>query len=442
MDNKYLDGALRAQAFIRSLQITTPDGVAWKRTNAENSGVVRTLYHGSAGIALFYVELYRCTNDPQFMQTALAAGLDICAYLEPQEHLSIGLYTGWPGYVTALALLAKAATEFGDVPTGNHFRNSSIHAMQKMQAQSSPLGAGIGWIEPAPFGDITGFTDEREVIDLDVGAAGAGLIFLFGYRAGLLDDALHWAVQTADRLLEVAEQTPDGLRWFMMADMPFPFTTPNFSHGGAGVGYFLAELYRETNDQRYLQAAISAARYVQTRAVPAGEGHLVCHNEEQQPPELFYLGLCHGPVGTGRLMYLLSEITGDTDWSDWLADNVLGLTSTGAPEVRSTGLWQNYGQCCGDAGIGDYLLYLNRVAGNADYLALAMRFGDVVLNTAEQQGDRFHWRQAEHRTRPDFTESQTGYMQGAAGLGSFLLHLANHERNDIKVILSDNPFSG
>lgn len=441
MNNAYLDGALQAEGFLASLKIDTEDGLAWKRTTAEKSGIVRTLYHGSSGIALFYIELYRATEEPKYIETAIAAGKDICAYVARQDNLTIGLYSGWPGYVTALTHLADAALQYGDKTSGNLFRDTASHALHKIHQQSSSLGSGIGWIEPAPFGDITGITDEREVIDLDVGAAGAGLTFLFGYRAGLDDHALSWAKQTAERLLEVAEQTPDGLRWFMMSDMPFPFTTPNFSHGGAGVGYFLADLYRETKDQRYLDAAISAARYVQSRSVPAGDGHLVCHNEEQQPPTLFYLGLCHGPTGTGRLMYLLAEITGDNEWMDWIGGNVAGLESTGAPQVRSKGLWQNFGQCCGDAGIGDYLLYLHRVTSKPDYLELAKSFGSGVLEQGQTSGAALSWPQAEHRTRPDFIETQSGYMQGAAGLGSFLLHLANPTRTDVKVILSDNPFT-
>ena len=32
------------------------------------------------------------------------------------------------------------------------------------------------------------------------------------------------------------------------------------------------------------------------------------------------------------------------------------------------------------------------------------------------------WDQAEHRARPDWVQRQTGYMQGAAGIGGFLLH--------------------
>ena len=112
----------------------------------------------------------------------------------------------------------------------------------------------------------------------------------------------------------------------MMADMPFPFTAPNFAHGAAGVGYFLADLHRATGQQRYLDVAIASAGFVQAHASPSGDGHLVCHTEEQ--PTLNYLGVCHGPPGTGRLMYLLHEITGDDEWLEWTHANMRGLLAT------------------------------------------------------------------------------------------------------------------
>jgi hypothetical protein len=37
---------------------------------------------------------------------------------------------------------------------------------------------------------------------------------------------------------------------------------------------------------------------------------------------------------------------------------------------------------------------------------------------------RRSWSQAEHRARPTFVQSQSGYMQGAAGIASFLIHLS------------------
>jgi|GEM_PF-7127579 len=45
-------------------------------------------------------------------------------------------------------------------------------------------------------------------------------------------------------------------------------------------------------------------------------------------------------------MFLLHEITGDDHWMDWLHANMRGLTSTGMPEERTAGLWNNFGQCC------------------------------------------------------------------------------------------------
>jgi hypothetical protein len=160
-----------------------------------------------------------------------------------------------------------------------------------------------------------------------------------------------------------------------------------------------------------------------SRSTPQAHGHLVCHNEKQQPAELFYLGVCHGPPGTGRFIYPMYRLTGDDKYLNWVSENFAGLLSTRAPEMRSEGLWQNFGQCCGDEGIGDCALFLYDATGDAEFLEFAERVGDYVL-AAAPTGDGVSWEQAEHRNRTGFLESQTGYMQGAAGIGSFLLHLA------------------
>ena len=429
-----LDRALEVERFIASCRTDGEHGALWQRTAAPDSGRPHTFYHGSAGIALYYLELHAARGNPSHLAEAVSAGEELLGYLAGKSFVTVAFHTGWPGYVFVLNELFRATGEV-------RFRDGARQALQKLADQAQPLGCGIGWVEPMPFSDITGKSGDREIIDLSVGAAGAGVIFVYAHREGLHDQALRWARQTADRLLEVAEQTPDGPRWLMMADMPFSFTAPNFAHGGAGVAYLLADLYRETGESRYLDAAIGGARYVMSRAVPSGDGHLVCHNEEQQPPRLFYLGVCHGPAGTGRLMYLLNQITGEPDWLDWLHGNVDGLLATGAPEVRSDGLWQNLSQCCGDAGIGDYALYLYRATGRAGYLDLARRIASYAIEASETADGARCWAQAEHRTRPDFVERQTGYMQGAAGVGSFLLHLATcDDTRPAKIRMPDVPF--
>ncbi len=432
----YLKNALQTETFIRANQITTDKGITWNRI--PDGKPTHSLYHGSAGVLLFYIELFKATGDEAYLKTAMHARNDIIAYVEDkaknQAFISIGFYSGWPGYVYSLNELYVVSGE-------SRYRNAAVSALNRITAQATEIGSGIGWIEPIPFSDITGITGEREVIDLSVGAAGAGIIYLYAHRQGLLDDGLKLAIKTADRLLEVGEKTKDGYRWLMMVDMAFSFTAPNFAHGGAGVAYFLADLFRETENQKYLDAAISAAEYIKTRTQPQSKGFLVCHNEEQQPPTLFYLGICHGPAGTGRLMSLLHEITGDASWWDWLAMNFRGLQSTGAPEQRSKGLWQNLGQCCGDAGIGDYALFLYSLSQDEAYLTFAQRIANHMIDHAKSDPGLF-WEQAEHRTRPDFTETQTGYMQGAAGIGSFLLHLATVIKGKpSKLTMPETPFS-
>jgi len=432
--NNYIQHAIDTEVFLASTQKETSFGSSWSRI--PEGKVNHTLYHGSAGVLLFYIELFLATNRTSYLEACKSAGDELLAYVSKKAvdkaFITIGIYSGWPGYVYSLNELYKLTKD-------EKYRQGAIAALSRMTAQSSEIGAGIGWIEDIPFSDITGITGTREVIDLSVGAAGAGIIYLYAYRQGLLESP-DLAVKTADRLLELAVDTKDGLNWMMMVDMPFPFTSPNFAHGGAGVGYFLADLYQETKKQAYLDAAISTAEYMKSRAVKQSDGVLVCHLEEQQPPRTFYLGICHGPAGSGRLMYLLSEITQKPEYLEWIKDNFHGLLSTGAPEERSTGLWQNHGQCCGDAGIGDYALFLYSSTGDQAYMDYALRIA-AHLRAKAKTATGLAWNMAEHRTRPDFLESQTGYMQGAAGIGSFFLHLGSIVNGDpIKLIMPETPF--
>ena len=51
------------------------------------------------------------------------------------------------------------------------------------------------------------------------------------------------------------------------------------------------------------------------------------------------------------------------------------------------------------------------------------------------------WPHAEHRTRPAEVAAQTGWMQGAAGIGAWFLHLDAFERGAAPPIrLPDSPF--
>lgn len=428
--SRHLNTALEAVRFIRAQKV---EGRAkWRRTDEADGIADYSLYHGACGVILLLLELHAAGQDPGALDEAIAAGEEVVEYLAKKDRLSVSMSTGWPGYAFAMSELARVSGR-------QDFRACAVRCLEKLHAQSTPRGAGIGWIETAPFADITGFSDDREIYDQSVGAAGAGLLMIYAHRQGLHAEALNWAKAVAERLLEVAEPDPDGLRWRLMNDMPFPFTAPNFAHGGAGVGYFLIQLFRETGDARYLDAAKAAARYTMSRSKPMGQGKLVVHTEEARRP-IFYLGACHGPAGTGRLLLELHEITGDAHWLEEAKALMEGLTATGAPRTRSAGYWNNFGQCCGDAGVGEFALLMAARTGDESYRELAQACADVIEEASDLKPEGRRWVQAEHRERPDFLQAQTGYMQGAAGIASFLLHLATTEAGaPVKIALPDWP---
>jgi lantibiotic modifying enzyme len=384
------------------------------------------VYHGSAGIGLFELELALATGDQSYARKAEDAAELVAETVRSLTNAPVAFATGWPGYAFALDQFSRAV---GSAEQKAQWRAAAALAVEKLEAQSSAVGGGVAWIEPMPFSDITGFTGDREIYDLSVGAAGAVVTLLDLLETDISERSLPLALAAAERLLEVAVKTDDGWRWDLMNDIPFPFLAPNFAHGGAGVGYVMAQLFDRTGNERFLDAAIAAARYTMSQASDVGDGCLVCHTEQQQPPH-FYLGACHGPAGTGRLLLTLERLTGDPQWREQLQGLYRGLIAIGAPATRSWGWWQNHGQCCGDAGLGDFALLAWEATGEQQWLDLAHACADVLLSVsssgpvgAEGFTGRW-WIQAEHRARPEFLQAQTGYMQGAAGIASFFVHLA------------------
>jgi len=202
---------------------------------------------------------------------------------------------------------------------------------------------------------------------------------------------------------------------------------PNFSHGTAGIAYFLATLYRTTNDQRFLDGALSGARYLLAIAKTEGDICLVQHDQPDNL-DLYYLGWCHGPVGTARLFYQLSLATKDDQWTGWVRKSANGILMSGIPERRTPGFWNNVSQCCGSAGVAQFMLDYYGVSKDPKYLAFAQKMTTDLLSRATRDIRGTRWVQAENRVQPDLLVAQTGYMQGAAGIGIWLLHLDGLEK--------------
>jgi len=410
----YREAALKAAAWIQASASKTPDGLSWPSIPTDPRSVTLDLYSGVPGIVLFFCHAFHSTGQTVYLDTARAGADLLISKMDAVQ--GAGLYVGLSGVAFALEETYRATRE-------DQYRHGLLACLDRIKASSKSAGAGIEW---------------SSTTDIISGGAGTGLFLIYAFHETGERVWLDLAARAGQRLVELGRPENGGLKWAM--DPEFPRLMPNFSHGTAGIAYFLAGLYRETKRGEFLEAALAGARYLLSVAKTKGESCLIFHDEPDNK-DLYYLGWCHGPVGTVRLFFLLSEITGDKDWLDWVRRSANGLIQSGIPEQETPGFWNNAGICCGLAGVGEFFLDLYLAQGNKDDLAFSRRIADHLLAKATVDDGKMSWIQAEHRTRPDYLFAQTGYMQGAAGIGTFLLRLAAVDgAKSERIVLPDTPF--
>ncbi|MFQ5655185.1 MAG: lanthionine synthetase LanC family protein, partial [Planctomycetota bacterium] len=246
------------------------------------------------------------------------------------------------------------------------------------------------------------------------------------------------AQRAGRRLIELGRPAGSGLKWAMSPT--YDRLMPNFSHGTAGICYFLASLHRETGDAALLDAALAGARYLLSIARTDDDSCLIFHHEPGGEG-LYYLGWCHGPAGTARLFYRLWEVTGDEKWLAQTRRCARAILVSGIPEARTPGFWNNVGLCCGSAGVAELFLGLHAASGESEHLRFARRVAGDLLTRGTRDDKGIRWLQAEHRVRPELVKVQTGAMQGAAGIGMLLLELHNLEAGrPAPMRFPDSPF--
>jgi lantibiotic modifying enzyme len=392
-------------------------GRVWPVDPKKPEEVAAHLYAGTSGVVLFFLEAYRLTGDAAYLDEARAGADYLLSRLdETFESEGPGLYTGIAGVGFVLDRVQAVTGE-------EKYLEGVLRAVELLKGAARAKGKGVEW---------------NDVTDVISGSAGIGLFLLHVERELGLPQARELAVASGDRLLELAIPAETGLKWAMSPD--FARLMPNFSHGTAGVAYYLATLHQATGEKRFLDAAVGGAEYLKSIAEVTDNACLVFHHEPEGK-DLFYLGWCHGPAGTARLFYRLFEITGDPGWMKWVRMSARGVLDSGIPEKRTPGFWNNVSQCCGSAGVAEFFLSLHQVTKEREYLDFARRLTEDALRRGTRDASGLRFVQAENRTEPELLQAQTGYMQGAAGLGLWLLRLHAFEKGEPSgVSLPDSPF--
>lgn len=410
----YLDKALQAEKWIRAQRKATLAGTVWPVIPGDTI-TATNLYSGSAGVVLFYLELYQTTQKPEFLNEA-KRGADYLVHQLNKKLIGydeVGLLTGEAGICFTLKKVFEITKE-------EKYSDATIQSFGRLNHQAKQDNRLADW----------------RYTDIVYGGAGIGLMLL---TMADIPEAKTLAIKTGRALMRDALDAPGGKKWFI--DSSFAkqnYYMPNFSHGTAGVSYFLAKLYQTTKEKEFLDAALAGASHLETIE---NKDAWVYHHDKEGGKELYYLSWCHGPAGTARLYYVMYQITKDKKWLDKMKKSAQALMQCGIPEKQTAGFWNNQGPCCGSAGVAEFFLDLHKVFGDKEYLAFSHHITEDLISRSTQDGEGIKWIQSEHRRQPDLLQAQTGYMQGAAGIGLWLLHFYAFEKKTQTIVkFPDDPF--
>lgn len=396
-----LEVALKAAKWIRASRIETAHGVSWPADPLKKNSIGTDLYNGFPGVILFHLELFYATNDKSWLDDARRGADELIARLPAMDAAKdAGLYTGLGGAVFVLEETHRAT---GD----GKYRDAAKQALSMIHGQAVKTTLGATWQGPSATYDIIS------------GSAGIGLLLLWADQRIGDQESRALALAAGRQLMDVGIAAKGGTKWPVSKDATTLY--PNFSHGTAGVAYFLATLLKMTGERSSLAGALAGAKWLQSVADTSNGGFKVFHHEPGGE-NLYYMSWCHGPAGTARLFHRLGQITGRERWEQITREGAKAIMDSGAPEKESPGYWNNISQCCGNAGVGEFFIALQRRAPSADYQSMIDRVRANTLSRATVEGDGLKWVQAENRVSPNEIVAQTGYMQGAAGVGSFYLH--------------------
>ena len=414
----HLDVAVRCAQWIARSTQDHPEGAAWPTDPLRPAAIGLDFYNGMPGVVAFFADLHGAGGDPRWLDLARRGAAYLRAsWTRAGAPLGDGLYTGLAGHAVALRTLARHGG-------GAEWEDAARDATRRIVAHAKPVGDGVEW------------SMSNDIIS---GTAGIGLYLLQAGAAWKDAQLVDTAARAGRRLLAAGVAAEGGRMWFPAGATGRNY--PNFSHGTSGVAYFLATLHQQTRDRAFLDGALAGATYLEAVAAKRDGTRAIFH-VSGDGENRFYLSWCHGPVGTARLFHRLHQITGEARWAQWITELTATLATSGVPEQRTAGYWNNISQCCGNVGIGQYCIDLARYRPATLIKGLRERVETNTLSRATGDADGLRWVQAENRVQPDNLVAQTGFMQGAAGVGSFFLQLDAFTRGRVwPSPLPDTPWT-
>ncbi len=422
----FLENIEKGESYVRSFLKENEDGIY---SSELNNYARHNLYVGSAGILHMYIELYQVLKENKSKEIIDQMTL----FLE--KHVFDGIESAKkdgefvPGmaeaFYSGIGGIGLILNEVYRLDGNSHAKNGAFKVIDYYKNTATETDQGIYWTGNSPI-----FFD------------GGILLFLIDcYNTYALENIQKQCkdliIKGTNYLLSNAITYKNGAIEINQIQISFKQKEPNFEFGSAGAGYLFTKVYELTNDLKYLDAAKGCAKYLKQIAVKQKKGYLIPY-KLGQTENLFYLGNCHGPIGTAKLFYELYKVTSKEEYLSEVKALADGAHSLKAPFTQSAGFWNTTCICCGPAGYVSFYAGLYYATKEEIWLKYLHQVGEVLV------GNRIdcHWNIAFDRTKPDEISAPAGYFTGTAGIVSALLQIYAIEKGLRGFTgLIDDPYS-
>jgi hypothetical protein len=360
------------------------------------------MYTGNAGIALFFLELHRHTQEKKYLEAAKEIIRWVEHFCRENPAHNYAFYTGRGG-------VAYVLLQFYHYTKDKNYLDSALKMMKNCRNEGDEMFMQV---------------------DVVNGIAGTILVLLHLHAATKEEQLLKDIVYFTEHLLKQAWIGESGIFWDRNPNQTKALC--GFSHGSSGIGYVFLELGNYFNNKAFYWIAEEAIAYenslfdeklnnwpdyrkgiynaqdleINRNAYLSGNLNFFTKGKD-------FVAWCHGAPGIGLSRIRAAELTGKKKYND---DLQIAISKTAAyAEQASAGT--GYIQCHGEGGNADLFLEAWKKSGNESELKLAENVALKALEQKEKNNAYASGYSAAGKLQ------DTSLFMGNAGVGYFYLRL-------------------
>ncbi|MDQ2638226.1 MAG: protein kinase [Actinomycetota bacterium] len=366
-------------------------GLCWERRFERSERTERgpDLYGGAAGVGLFLAELGSATGDERYLSAARGAARWLSGPVWGRGRSQHGFHNGEAGIAYFLLRLADLLEQPGYV-------DAAVMRLRRLRGATCPT------------------------VDLMYGSAGTMLGSLACHAVTGEAEFLRDARTIGDHLLTTALPLngADGCCWEVLSAFPGGPVAPYLGllHGSAGIGLALAQLADRTGDERYLRTTKAVAEHLKSQGIPATgrqavDGVAIAWPASVGEDRPRMQAQCHGAGGIGQFFLRLDRLVPDPSYQSTAQAAARAVIAQSCADTSS-------GICHGISGAGHLMLDCYQASGQPQWRTFAYEFAHSLAGFRVPDEPGKYFIQEGQTVSPDL-------MIGYAGVGSFLLRLAN-----------------